>query len=238
MGRKKQPKPWFTMDSASQNRKGVITVEAALIMSVTIGVLVLLYSLAMIEYQNTVARAEAMRVASRVAQNWNLIGGDYSILNEDLKKTVFSADTVGDGGEEAAGEKGKTGKNAIETASFMEHDPYRFLFGPSKKKIENVQNYLNASMAKVGKLETGISAETEAEMSGKPEGNPFNRHIAVTIYNTYASPMLQFLDNIGFSVNRHYNITAKARVTEPAEFVRNVSYIMELIRKIRPDNEK
>lgn len=84
----------------------------------------------------------------------------------------------------------------------------------------------------MGKLETGISAETKAEMSGKPEGNPFNRYIAVTIYNTYASPMLQFLDNMGFSVNRHYNITAKARVTEPAEFVRNVSYIMELIRKI------
>ena len=108
MKERKEPKPYLTA-STDKNRRGVITVEAALIMSVTIGVLVLLYSLAMIDNQNTVARAEAMRVASRVAQNWNLIGGDYSILNEDLKKTVFSADTVGDGSEEAAGEKGKTG---------------------------------------------------------------------------------------------------------------------------------
>ena len=107
------------------NRKGIITVEAALVIPVIVGVIVMLYCLAMIEYQNVCARTQAMRTANRAAMNWKTIGAQYTVFDEDLKDTVFLEDTLSNGG--------KTGKNVITSESYANHEPYRFfteLFAP------------------------------------------------------------------------------------------------------------
>ena len=214
----------------NRHRRGVITVEAALVMPVVIGVLVLLYSLAIIEYQNVTARAEAMRAANRAAMNWNTIGGSYTIFDEDQKETVFSGENQLD---EQTG-KGKSGKNVITSGTYAEHDPYRFfteLFAVGSKKQSNMRKYLDSRMAAVSKLETGIEATTTDQgITGNSAIHIFNRYVSVTIDNTYGGNIMAFLDGIGFPVKKDYRVTAKAKLTEPADFVRNVSYIQEIIR--------
>jgi len=207
-------------------QRGVITVEAALIMPVIIGILVLFYSLAMIEYQNVIARAEAMRVANRAAMNWNTIGGNYTIFDEDMKEPFFA-----DGTENT----GKSGKNIIVSASYEEHDPYRFfveLFTVGSKKQENMKKYLDRRMDDVREQEIGMQVTTtDHGIKGDSSIHIFNRYVSITIDNTYNSPMLEFLKGLGFSVKKDYSITVKAKLTEPADFVRNVSYIQELMRR-------
>ena len=208
----------------------MITVEAALVMPVVIGVLVLLYSLAIIEYQNVTARAEAMRAANRAAMNWNTIGGSYTVFDEDQKETVFFGESQPNGQPG----NGKSGKNVITSSSYAEHDPYRFfieLFTTGSKKQSNMREYLDSRMAAAGKLETGIEATaTDQGITGNSAIHIFNRYVSVTIDNTYSGPMMAFLDSMGFPVKKEYSVTAKAKLTEPADFVRNVSYIQELIR--------
>ena len=209
------------------NRKGIITVEAALVIPVIVGVIVMLYCLAMIEYQNVCARTQAMRTANRAAMNWKTIGAQYTVFDEDLKDTVFSEDTLSNGG--------KTGKNVITSESYANHEPYRFfteLFAPGDTKQENMQNYLENGMEEIGNIPAAIHMEmTKSTIEGDSGFNIFNRYVSVRLENIFHSPMLEFLDRMGFRVKRDYAVTAKARLTEPSDFVRNVSYIQELLRK-------
>jgi len=212
---------------------GAITVEAALVMPVILGTLFLLYSLAMIQYNNIVARAEAMRVANRVAMNWNTIGGtDGGILREDLEPVVFQGETV----EEGAASR--SGKDAIADSCYTEHDPYRFfieLFTTGSTKKTNINNYSTKQMQNVETVSSGLTMTSESDVKSDAGYHIFNRYVSVTIDNTYSSPMLQMLANMGFAVEGTYSVTAKAKLTEPADFVRNVSFIEEMIRELTKD---
>lgn len=208
-------------------RRGMITVEAALIMPVILGCIFLLYSLAMIQYGNVVTRAEAMRVANRVAINWNTIGGDgNTILTEDRKATVYK-------GEEIT-ENMKTGAHAISSASYEEHDPYRFfleLFTTESQKKSNIQEYLNAQMSDLSDTQVILDFENTSVIENDKGYHIFNRYVEVTLTNVYNNPMIDLLDQLGFKQNKTYEVTVKAKLTEPAEFVRNVSFIQEYIRE-------
>ncbi|MDD6035296.1 MAG: hypothetical protein PUC30_03765 [Lachnospiraceae bacterium] len=210
-------------------RKGEITVEAALVMPVILASIFLLYSLAMIQYGNVVTRTEAMRVANRVAMSWNTIGGDKNnILTEDLKPVSYK-------GEEQKAEN-KTGKHAISSETFEEHDPYRFfleLFTEGSQKGKNVSNYLEKRMNQLSDQEVVLDFESEDEISSDKGYHLFNRYVNVTIKNTYNNPIIGLLKEMGYEQKRTYNVTMKAKLTEPADFVRNVSYIEEIMRNLK-----
>lgn len=197
-------------------RQGSITVEAALVMPIIIIVMVLLYSLAIIQYSNVVTRTEAIRVASRVAMNWNTIGGTHDILAEDRR------------GEE------KSGKNAINSESYAEHNPYRFfmeLFTTGSRKTESMKTHLEKRMQTISSDELGMGISSTNEISNDKAYHLFNRYVEVKIDNTFSNPVLTLLDRMGFPVTKKYTVTAKAKITDPAEFVRNISFIQELLRK-------
>lgn len=212
-----------------QKSQGVITVEAALVMPVILGTLFLLYSLAMIQYNNIVSRAEAMRVANRVAMNWNLIGGTgWTILDEDQQTTVYFGETV------EAGAEIRTGADAISSENYREHDPYRFfleLFTMGSTKKARINNYLTNQMEKVATVDTGIEMTSNSTVKSDAGYRVFNRYVSVNIDNVYESPIFQILDNLGFELDNSYSVTAKAKLTEPADFVRNVSFLEEVFRK-------
>ena len=220
-----------------QKSRGVITVEAALVMPVILGTLFLLYSLAIVQYNNVIARSEAMRVANRVAMNWNTIGGTgHNILKEDQQPIVYKGESA------AAGTASRTGKDAIYSAGYEEHDPYRFflelfevkensIFKSNSTKATNMKNYLNHQMAKVAEVETGVAMSSTSSVDSDEGYHIFNRYVSVTIDNNYSSPLFQVIENLtGYQIGKKYSVTAKAKLTEPAEFVRNVSFLEELLR--------
>lgn len=220
-----------------QKSRGAITVEAALVMPVILGTLFLLYSLAIVQYNNVVARSEAMRVANRVARNWNTIGGTgHNILKEDLQTTVYQGESIPEG------TANRTGKDAIYSACYEEHAPYRFFLelfevkedswiNSNAKKAANINNYLNQQMAKVAEIETNMSMSSTSSVKSDPGTHILSRYVSVTIENNYSSPLFQVIENLtGYQIENKYSVTAKAKLTEPAEFVRNVSYLEELFR--------
>lgn len=215
-------------------RKGMITVEAALIMPVILGCIFLLYSLAMIQYGNIVTRAEAMRVANRVAINWNTIGGDgNTILTEDRKTPVYKGEQIP--------ENPATGAHAISSASYEEHDPYRFfleLFTTGSQKKSNIQEYLNAQMADLSDTQAILDFDNTSTIENDKGYHIFNRYVEVTLTNVFNNPMIDLLDEMGFKQEKTYDVTVKAKLTEPAEFVRNVSFIQEYIREKKEESKE
>lgn len=217
------------MNRKYQKSKGVITVEAALVMPIILGTLFLLYSLAIVQYNNVVARSEAMRVANRVARNWNTIGGTgHTILEEDKQTTVYYGETKAEGVVE------RTGEDVIYSGCYTEHHPYRSLielFTTGSAKTERIAEYLDWSMEQVGKAETGISMSSESSVKSDAGYHLFSRSVSVTIENNYSSPLFEVVENLtGSRMKETYSVTAKAKLTEPAEFVRNVSFLEELYR--------
>lgn len=199
-------------------------VEAVLVLPVVILLICLIYQLAVIQYHNTVSRAEAMRIANRAAMSWNLIGGaEHNILLEDMK---------GMEGEET---EEKSGKNAIHTRNYMQHDPYRFfmeLFTAGSQKKQNLGRYLDVNMKALGELACGITSEDASQIGSDSAIHFFNRYVSVRIDNVYANPIQDVLANLGLQVGTQYSVEARARLTEPAEFVRSISFIEEIIGEV------
>lgn len=243
-----------------KKNRGVITVEAALVMPVVLATLFLIYSLALVQYNNVVTRSEAMRVANRVALNWNLIGGTgHNILKESNKEVVYAEDY--DAAVNAwvntiisqerdpnvintfltMSRNRMSGQNAISSSSFEEHDPYRFfieLFGTGSQKKTNINNYLATRMENVALTETGMEFTSTSSVKGDAGYHIFNRYVSVTLNNTFSNPIFQLLHNMGFDIGNEYSVTAKAKLTEPADFVRNVSFLEELLRDLQKANKK
>ncbi len=199
-------------------------VEAVLVLPVVILLICLIYQLAVIQYHNTVSRAEAMRIANRAAMSWNLIGGaEHNILLEDMK-----------GMKEEKTEE-KSGENAIHTRNYLQHDPYRFfmeLFTAGSQKKQNLSKYLDANMKALGELACGITSEDASQIGSDSAIHFFNRYVTVRIDNVYANPIQDVLANLGLQVGTQYSVEAMARLTEPAEFVRSISFIEEIIEEV------
>ena len=56
--------------------------------------------------------------------------------------------------------------------------------------------------------------------------------MSVRIDNVYANPIQDVLANLGLQVGTQYSVEARARLTEPAEFVRSISFIEEIIGEV------
>lgn len=238
-----------------KKNRGVITVEAALVMPVVLATLFLIYSLGLIQYNNVVTRSEAMRIANRVALNWNLIGGTgHNILKESNKEVVYDEEynAARTASEQAILDFDLTnraiidfkqmnasrmsGQNAITSSSFSEHDPYRFfteLFKTGSQKSANINNYLATRMENLALTETGMEFTSTSSVKGDAGYHIFNRYVSVALNNTFSNPIFQLLHNMGFDIENEYSVTAKAKLTEPADFVRNISFLEELMREMQ-----
>jgi len=229
--------------------RGVITVEVALVMPVVIGVLFLLYSLAITQYKDVIARCNAMRVANRAAMNWNGIDGTANnILLEDRKQSMYVSDinvSNAEGGilaEISASTNedylkwsaSKSGSHVNHEASLKQHDPYRFfveLFSTSSQKKTNMNNYMTYQMGQGSAVDGIVSTTSESVVGQKSTLLLFNRCITVTVKNTHSSPIFGFLENMGIKVDKNSGVTAKAKLTDPEEFIRIITFFEERMRK-------
>jgi hypothetical protein len=74
----------------------------------------------------------------------------------------------------------------------------------------------------------------DAEITGTPTADKsglLQKYITVSIKKTYINPLGNLLESVGIASRESRTITAKAPLNTPTEFIRNVSYIMELVRE-------
>lgn len=191
----------------------MITVEAALLLPFLLILLFLLYSLCIIQFQNVVTRTEAMRTASRLAFHFTVSGGSGT--------TIFS-DGV------------SSGKEICDSFDYTEHDPYRNfleLFGTGSQKTENAKDFLKRRMKEVPDIGMKITLDTTSSVESDAGYHIFNRYIKVTVDNQFHNPIEQLLSQYGYSIKNQYSVTAKARLTEPAEFIRTITFLEEQLKK-------
>lgn len=214
-----------------KKRTGVITVEAIMVMPIVIGVILLLYSIIVIQYNNILFRTAAIQATNRIAANWSQIDGrDYTILDEDKNPViVFSGQT--------SVTPGRTGKNVITSASYQENDPYATILGlvnvGEKSKMQKAENYLDYMMNQAyGERFDLLELERESDPEKKIGALEviFGGNFKVTVTNTYRNALLDIMKGFGYDLSKSNTVTIKASFNDPVEFIRNIDFVKEMIQ--------
>ena len=144
---------------------------------------------------------------AKPSENWNSIGGDagwYTREYDGIEVLIAKPD-------------------------YSEHDPYGSILDlRSSKRENNTAEYMNWLMT--GNPEIF----DDAEITGTPTADKsglLQKYISVSIKKTYINPLGNLLESVGIASRESRTITAKAPLNTPTEFIRNVSYIMELVRE-------
>lgn len=107
---------------------------------------------------------------------------------------------------------------------YTNHDPYRYIFDSKvTDKAEKVAAYADGLMSA-----TQIQSKN-SKPTVRKTGGVFQKYVEVSVEKRNLNPMAPFLRNLGINVPESYQITAKAPLNTPTEFVRMVSFIYDLV---------
>ena len=196
----------------NKRERGSVTVEMTIVFPIIFLTIVGMIYMSIVHYQNIVTATAAMQTAARAAANWNTIGG-----NADK----------GDAGWYTREYDGI--KVLIPRPNYSEHDPYGSILDlRSANREKNTADYMSWIMS--GNPEIF----DDAEITGTPTADKsglLQKYITVSIKKTYINPLGNLLESVGIASADSRTITAKAPLNTPTEFIRNASYIMELVRE-------
>lgn len=128
----------------------------------------------------------------------------------------------------------KTGERVSYVASLKEHDPYRFfvgLFTTGVTKKNNLNAYMEYQLGKTSGVDGVVSSTSSSSVGQQSSFLVFNRYVTVTVDSMHESPLFGFLEGMGFHVEKSSKVTAKAKLTDPEEFIRDITFFEELWRK-------
>lgn len=190
--------------------QGSMTVEMAILFPVIFFTILGMLYLCIIKYQNIAAGTAAMRAAARGAACWDKLGGDGAWDFQTLE------------GEESGG-------GLLVAANYSEHDPYRYILDTkSEKRLANIQAYARWL------VEGNPSVMGEDAGSKEPvvtkTGNILQKYVTVSITKRYTNPFEDVMAQVGLSAPDEAVITASAPLNTPAEFIRNASFIYDLVK--------
>ena len=196
----------------NKRERGSVTVEMTIVFPIIFLTIVGMIYMSIVKYQNIVTATAAMQTAARAAANWNTIGGNPD--NGDAGWYTREYDGI---------------KVLIPRPNYSEHDPYGSILDlRSANREKNTADYMSWIMS--GNPEIF----DDAEITGTPTADKsglLQKYITVSIKKTYINPLGNLLESVGIASRESRTITAKAPLNTPTEFIRNVSYIMELVRE-------
>lgn len=196
----------------NKRERGSVTVEMTIVFPIVFLTIVGMIYMSIVKYQNIVTATAAMQTAARAAANWNTIGGNPD--NGDAGWYTREYDGI---------------KVLIPRPNYSEHDPYGSILDlRSANREKNTADYMSWIMS--GNPEIF----DDAEITGTPTADKsglLQKYITVSIKKTYINPLGNLLESVGIASKESRTITAKAPLNTPTEFIRNVSYIMELVRE-------
>jgi hypothetical protein len=196
----------------NKRERGSVTVEMTIVFPIVFLTIVGMIYMSIVKYQNIVTATAAMQTAARAAANWNTIGGNPD--NGDAGWYTREYDGI---------------KVLIPRPNYSEHDPYGSILDlRSANREKNTADYMSWIMS--GNPEIF----DDAEITGTPTADKsglLQKYITVSIKKTYINPLGNLLESVGIASRESRTITAKAPLNTPTEFIRNVSYIMELVRE-------
>lgn len=194
------------MRRAKKNR-GSFTVEMTILFPAIFFVILGILNMCIIHYQNIAASSAAMRAAARTASYWEYADGRHPAIFQDI-----------------------SGAQMINNDSFTEHDPYRYIFDTkSGTKQANASAYASKLIGDLPKL------VAEHEDISTPvvtkSGNLFEKYVTVTVERKDTVPLSSLFKKFGITIRTENTITAKARLNNPGEFVRNMSFVFDTAKE-------
>lgn len=200
------------MSVKNRIKQGSATVEAVLLIPlIFLGIVGIIY-LSIIHYQNISTVGAAMQSANRISIAWPYIGS----ASPSILKEVDSAEKM------------------LSRSDFIIHDPYRFIIDSKKsKREENSKNYAYRLANKVPKFYT--TEQDNSEITVKKTGFLLSQYVEVSTNKSYINPLGKAMEKIGISEKETNIVTAKAKLTSPTEFIRNVEFIRKLVQ-LNKDN--
>ncbi len=192
-------------------KKGSMTVEMAILFPVVFFTILGILYICIVHYQNIVAGTAAMQAAARGAACWDKLGGAGAW---DFQ----TSDPATEGG-------------LLVASDYSDHDPYRYILDTkSENRLKNIKAYavwLTSGNPSV----MGEDAGSEEPVVTKG-GNILQKYVSVTITKKYVNPFEDFMAQVGLSVSAENTITASAPLNTPGEFIRNVSFIYDLVKGV------
>ncbi len=194
--------------TASQYRKlrGSMTVELAIILPVILIVIVGVLRTCMTHYQRVMISTAAMQAAARGAAYWDVIGANGVELE------------------------------SVPNPDYKHHDPYRYLLdGHRAAKLENIRAYTANLIGSRGEGDYGDNAKLMSGASSKitveKKGLILTKRVSVSVTRPANNPIAPLLERLGIHVPTSITITAEAPLNTPAEFIRNISFIYDLVQE-------
>lgn len=185
--------------------KGSMTVELALIFPLILIIILGVLRLCIMQYQNMMVATSAMQAAARGAAYWNVLGRE----GMDLSRGVG--------------------------ADYTQHDPYRYLLDTRQTaKDENIKRYAEDLIGKKHDTDFGDHKklmDDKGTVKVEKTGNILQKYVSVTVNKKIVNPMAPLLGRIGIKVPDSTTITAKAPLNTPTEFIRNVSFIYDMVQE-------
>lgn len=197
------------MEKLDKQCKGSVTVEMAILFPAIFLIILGMLNLGIRQYQNAIAATAVMQAAARGAAYWDRLGGDGA--------WDFQAEGV------------DSPEGKMLNMDFTEHDPYRYILDfKSEKKLNNIKAYAEWLFAKNPEIQNS----TTENLTVAKEGFIF-KYVSVSVTKSYTDPMEKALEKYGFSNSYRRVITAKAPLNTPTDFIRNVSFIWDLIEEAK-----
>ena len=194
-----------------KKEKGMLTVEAAILLPVIFAVIFGIYYLSIMLFQSTAATTALMRTAARGAVYWEGLGGASPwSFQLDSGNTYYSQNP------------------RLVLRSFTDHDPYRYFFdGKQTARIANIQALANSLHSFDPDL---LALERAGTPIARKTGNILQKYVEVTVDKSYLNPISNLFARLGIAVDSRIQMTARAPLTNPGEFVRNASFIYDIVK--------
>lgn len=188
--------------------RGSMTVEMAIVFPVIFFVILGMLDFCITQYQNVVTATAVIQSAAKGAAYWDRLSGDkawdFQLANADQTEC--------------------SGKMA--NMDYSDHDPYCYLVDTKKEnKIANIEKYASWLLGQNINLQNSTTKNLTVT-----KGGLILKYIEVSVTKKYDNPLDALLAGYGFKKDAEKVITAKAPLNTPAEFIRDVSFIYDMVQ--------
>lgn len=190
------------MKKRKHSSPGMLTVEMAILFPVIMFTVIGLIYIGIIHHQTVTTRTAAMRTASKVSYTWSALGSDNAWDDDGrLKKFDYS-----------------------------QHDPYAGIVNTvtgSGKQKANAVRYFELMLGKNPQL---LADESQEDLSVEYHFGLFAPSVEAKITKHYVNPLGHMLELVGIGAEQTANVSAKASVTDPVDFIRTAGIVYDLFK--------
>lgn len=179
-----------------KSQNGAIVIEAVIVMPIVIVVILILLYMSFFEVQKSMMFSKAQKLSQEVCNIINFPG-----YNNICDEETLSRQEIND--------------------TYKVHDPYRYLFGVSKKKYEIYEDVITKEIKDASFINGNIETKIKSDFK--------NLSTAVQVDITFSYKMPAFVEIVGTDRNISFTTSAVTYANDTTEFIRNTDIAFDMV---------